>query len=183
MEQHLLEKEVQKILIEDLEKRKTPDGTAIRAYKYGHDGFMPVSDKKRFDVLIFHNRQPIPSPIALELKPNLAGFGEITKALHDQIPDKYMGKEFLCRKEKWIGVPPLFAFTTKHAVFEGCIYKNNFMGAANFFVNRFAWRFNVGVLYKINNIYHLSYQNRLTSMETSEVLFPEKTQDGIGRVF
>jgi hypothetical protein len=165
MEEHLLEKEVQKILIEDLESKTTPDGKKIRCYVYGTEGFMPTDHKKRFDILIFHGRLGIASPIAIELKPSLTGFSEITKALHDQIPDKYMGKTFCCKKENWSGTPPLFAFTTKTAVFNGKIYVNNYADAANFFVNRFAWRFNVGVLYKIDGKYWLTYQNKQTCLE------------------
>lgn len=169
MEEHLLEKEVQKILVEDLEKRTTPDGNKIRCYVYGNEGFMPIGHKKRFDILIFHSRTYIQSPIALKLKPSLAGFSEITKALHDQIPTKYVGQRFSCEKEIWTGIPPIFGFTTKDAVFNGVVYTNNYPEASNFFVNRFAWRFNVAVLYKLNGKYWVSYQNKLICLEDDRV--------------
>jgi len=170
MEEHLLEKQVQAILVEDLEKRTTPDGQKIRCYVYGkRDGFVPIGHRKRFDILIFHSRTYLPSPIAVELKPNLAGFSEITKALHDQIPTKYIGQKFSCKKENWEGIPPIFGFTTKNAVFSGVVYTNNYPEAANFYVNRFAWRFDVAVLYKLDEKYWLSHQNKLICLEDTRI--------------
>jgi hypothetical protein len=163
----MLEKEVQKILIDDLHTRRTQDGSMFRAYVYGKTGFMPMQDKKRFDILLFHGCVCVDSPIAIELKPSNT-FSEITKALHDQIPDNYLGKEYRCEKENWKGTPPVFAFTTKDAVFQGNIYTNNHSEASNFFVNRFAWRFKVGIIYKITNKFWFCYQNKLICLETGE---------------
>ena len=53
MEEHLLEKDVQRILAGELQKIRTPDGRLIRAYSYGKEGFMQVGHKKRFDFLFF----------------------------------------------------------------------------------------------------------------------------------
>lgn len=178
MEEHLLEKQVQVIIVEDLKKKHQPHGNNFRAYVYGKSGFMPVEHKKRFDVLIFLEHPFLPSPIALEIKPSLAGFAEITKALHDQIPERYMGQRFSCKNEGWEGVPKLFAFTTKTAIFEEKIYTNNFQDAANFFVNRFAWRFNVGVLYRRKGVYWLSYQNVNYCLETNEREFQYGRNNG-----
>ena len=133
------------------------------SYSYGKNGFMPLDDKKRFDLLIFIKKQNAfdfnrLSPIALEIKTE-TNFSTITKALDVQIRSNYAKKKFYCKNQAWMGIPPVFAFCTQPSIEEGVIYKNNFAEASNFYVDRFAWRFGIAVLYRWRGDYWLSHKN------------------------
>lgn len=116
-----------------------------RIYWYGN-GMVPVGHKKRNDLVVFHDLTKLPSPMAIELK-TADSFDGITEGLINQVKGDYQNRQFTVEKENWIAKPfPFWCFSTIPAIQYGLIYSKHYPEAANFFIERFAWKCKIGII-------------------------------------
>jgi len=142
------------------------------------ENWMPKTfggDRKRPDLIFFHRGamsftdpsdrgfKLLPDPICVEIKV-VAHAHQVTNAIWSQLECRYKDREYTCGE--WTGGVGLRTLATDRSILDGCVYgpnheyiKNEDMSrASDFWIARWLWRMDMGLIVNLDGRWYLSYQ-------------------------